>query len=1291
MAIGLLMVAGWAVVRRHEVARVVLVVAARLAGYELRIGDLRLDRNDATLSDVHVSRDGAALLDARRVEVGYNLRDVLPGSAHRFGLKSITIDGPLITISRDSAGNYNVLPTPSQGAGPALPSAPNRVPLKFTFAIVDGSIEMHAPDADPGGRLLRIGELQARGEIDSANLSRYALTGAFLTASREPFRVNGSVDVTRGFAIHDARAARIPLRELADFFITTRDASVLSGSGTNLDARLYALGVTDLFGGDYHASVSVEAAGVSVALSLMARPIENLNGHVDVIDDAFFARHFSATVANSHFSTTGSIYDFSQPKIQLSVDGEGDLKDLREAFAFAKTQPLSGATTLHVGLSGSLLDPFIAIHASAPGATYANIPFHDMHASVAINHGLIAFLPLRASYGAAGVTVFGSLDTNSPAVVSNLVVHLSAPADRLPYLGELLGNERVVGDAILTGSDLRLHARGAFASVLGIDRLGALAIADPNGTAAIAPFRVHAGRGDFDGGYALDRPDDTSAFWAYVSDLPLHAPAVQEFPGLKLPSVPPIDARLTDAQIAGTGSGRNVAVGGAMNASGADIAGVRFDRLRAGFAGTLAGAEITSLSASGPWGSFDGRGSFSTQALVALGTFNGSLDGLEPFLGGIAAHGAVAGTAAVALQNGSVVVQAQDLALHGASIHGIPITHVNGTMSIKDGLLRVYSGHARTAGGDVVVAGTYATAPGVPKGPGLAIVASGLDGGQLHGLGLPLSAGRLSSAGTLLPGAPLPAYDGTFALQHGRAAGIPIAGTGVLAMAGSGVKLGSGVVGLGGSYAFLNGTIGALTSAAPAYRLQAKIPAADVAGSLHALHLPNYETQGTFSADLAVSGRGLDPHVRGPIVVGGGDVNGLSFVDGRATIAAGGGAVSATNGGVLFATTFTQFDAVSDTGRAAIRVAAPAADLSDFNNFFDTGDTLDGSGSIAFHADVAHDSVRTGGSVDIAKFRYRNLPIGDTRAQWSSASSALTGTLSVGGEHGRLDAGGSIGIVPAKSWQSTVIGSRYDLSATMSNLDLSLWIAAFGFPQVPITGRANGEARIDGRYPNLSIRGSTSVLNGTFGRLPIDSFELSGHSNGQRVTIDGGSLAAPGLQATASGSFGLRADAPLDLRVHAASDDLPMLMSQFTHAQPDVVGNAEMTVAVGGTLRAPSVSGAFDAEKLSYRGLIVDSVFGQLRLKGSTLELSNAGAELGGGQVTLAGGLPLQLDPFGVGPAERALNFDVQVAGVNPDVLSPVLGNGTKMGGEVDGHFGLDGTVGNPRVFGNLGLTKGSY
>ena len=127
LAIGLLMVVGWAVVRRHEVVRALLQAGARLAGYGLELGDLRVAGDGMTIAGLRLSRDGKPLLDARRIDVRDNSRELLPGSSHRFGLKSIDVDEPVVTISRDAEGNFN-LPVPAAGnAGPSLP----RLPIAF--------------------------------------------------------------------------------------------------------------------------------------------------------------------------------------------------------------------------------------------------------------------------------------------------------------------------------------------------------------------------------------------------------------------------------------------------------------------------------------------------------------------------------------------------------------------------------------------------------------------------------------------------------------------------------------------------------------------------------------------------------------------------------------------------------------------------------------------------------------------------------------------------------------------------------------------------------------------------------------------------------------------------------------------------------------------------------------------------------------------------------------------------------------------------------------------------------
>ena len=58
-------------------------------------------------------------------------------------------------------------------------------------------------------------------------------------------------------------------------------------------------------------------------------------------------------------------------------------------------------------------------------------------------------------------------------------------------------------------------------------------------------------------------------------------------------------------------------------------------------------------------------------------------------------------------------------------------------------------------------------------------------------------------------------------------------------------------------------------------------------------------------------------------------------------------------------------------------------------------------------------------------------------------------------------------------------------------------------------------------------------------------------------------LAAPGIAATASGSIGLRSNDPLNVAIHASTDDLPTFITQVSGApRVPVTGTFETTVQV---------------------------------------------------------------------------------------------------------------------------------
>jgi hypothetical protein len=242
-------------------------------------------------------------------------------------------------------------------------------------------------------------------------------------------------------------------------------------------------------------------------------------------------------------------------------------------------------------------------------------------------------------------------------------------------------------------------------------------------------------------------------------------------PGVNIPELPPIDAHIAEANIAGTGSAHNVVIGGSAYMAPANIVGVPFYSISARFAGPFAAAKMSAVHADGPWGAFDGNGTFGTSAIVARGNYSGTLQGLHNFLGNFPAQGGISGPMAIAISQGKIYVQAQNAQLSNATIHGVPVKSITGTMEFANNVLRVYSAQARAAGGTVVAAGTFATAK-TPQRTRMSIATTQLDAATLHrAFGVPLSSGALRAVGAVTPGGAIPNLDAGVVLTHGSAAG----------------------------------------------------------------------------------------------------------------------------------------------------------------------------------------------------------------------------------------------------------------------------------------------------------------------------------------------------------------------------------------------------------------------------------------------------------------------------------------------------------------------------------------
>jgi autotransporter translocation and assembly factor TamB len=1248
-----------------------------------QIAHVEIGGGQILLRGLHITKNGDPLLDVQTIRVEYSLRDLLPGSSHRFGLRAIEIDRPVFTFERYADGSYNL------ALGGAAPQPPplrfDQVPLAFTLRVHDGAIALRAPHAlDPQARKIDVRDLQLDATVNTATRTHYLLTGSFAAA---PFSVRGTIDATRGYAMHRVQVAALAIRPIANFFINSHAAEVLAGTARGVDMRIYALDVEPEAPVDYHLSGRASIVDASMHLVGLALPVRQLNATLQLVDDQLFFNDLRGDVAGLTMTGLGSIFNLpAYPQFRIGITGRGDLASLRTLFVFAKDQPLAGAARIGIAVDGGLegAGPRIRATVDAPRMSYHDIVFSNLNANVGYYNSTVFFMPLQAHAQGSTFTIRGAMEIGDTSTVTRVGLHVTAPADALPYAGALLGSEPLVGDFLLDGKDLNFYGYGALQSARSPMRMAAVVHAGRGGVLDVAPLWIDTERGRFYAGYHLDRTRDTSSFWIRVRHFVLRTPAHTSFLAVAMPEMPPFDGTIENVAVRGGGpSGVHTLVAGTAGLRATTIAGVRLNRVRANFAGTLANAVIDPIEANGPWGTMRGRGALSLNSLAVRGHYAGTLQGLRQFLNGTPASGSIDGTAALAIGSQGIIVQAENLRLRNASIQGLPISQATGTLAIQNGALVVKSARATVASGAVVAAGSFDR--------GIALVASHLNAAQLRTLGLPLDAGTVDAQGTLAQGAPLPSFDGGVALADGRVQHFAVAGSSLIALHGNGVRLDHTVGGMNNIYALASGSLTGLTSGAPVYDMHAKVPAGDLTTVVNGLGIPAHFAEGTFNADVSLGGAGLEPKISGPVGVPVGSVNGLFFTDAGGVIGASGHGVAVQDGGVTVATTRLAFNAAENPDTSALQVRTSNANLADFNNFFNTGDTLGGTGPVRFDVVSEAHRLSSNGALDITDLRYRNLPIGTTVASWSSARNVLQGSLNVTGEQGTLHSHGSIAVALQPTLFRTLRASNYALAAKLNDVDLSTWIAALGAPQVPVTGRIDANATVTGRWPNPHFNGNAELDNGTIWRFPIDKFTATVATHGQRISLDSASLAAPGITAQAYGSMGFSLEQPLQFTLHAASSDLPRLAAELWRMQLPVTGSFESTLTLGGTPSNPTVNATLDGTKAVVYGLNIPSLHGSVSLERHNAILHDASITLPKGELAIEGSVPVQLNPIALGPPKAPLSFQVTAKDIDPSAFNAMLGNDTELGGIIAGDLAVSGTVAEPQISGNFGISKGTF
>ena len=1255
-------------------------------GDRVSIGSLDLGTSRVAVRDLVVERGGDPLFAAERIDARYDLHALLFGGGRRYGLSSLTLLRPRLTVVRHEDGSFNL---PLHGtAGPGAPggASPAGSALAFVATIHDGSVALvDRFRVIPAARELSASGLEVRADVDAARRSTYAGTGRIAGDPGQGFAFAGRIGAD-GFALHHLRAARVELAPIVNYFINTHSAEVVGGVARDLDVRAYALGRP---GEDpaYHLAGSAAIADGAMHVPGLVVDATAMHGRLDAYDGGLAAPRLDARLGKLAVTLAGGLFDWRAPAFRLGLRSSADLSDVRGLFRFSRRLPLAGPVALSTLLEGPVGAPLVATRLDAPALRYGRFPVTGAAGRALYYASEVDVVGARGTYGGLAVNADGAIALGAPEPVTRLVVSARGPAANVPYVAQLAPGATLEADGLLAGTGIRFDARGAVAGTGPGVRVSGLLHVDPDGDGAIGPLAAVRGDGGRLGGTLyLERRRNRSGFWLDARDYPYAAPGgPARLPGIDL-AAPAFAGRL-DGELAGVGPPSAFRLAGRVRVRGLRAGGVTIDDVTGVVAGAFGNVRLGAVAAGGPWGTFRGSGSYTAGRLALDGRYAGSFERLRAFTGDLGGAGAIAGPVALEIDPARTLVQARDEASGGATVAGVPVDAISGTLSVGAGPpgsrdLRVYAATARVAGGDLSAAGSLA------PGSGIGVSLAGADLGRTRAFG-GIRSGHASAIGTVSDVRGASRFAGGVAVEGSGISGVPLDANGD-------VTLGPGRLGFaatdavaGPAVAALHGSVARFGRRDPVYDVTVRF--SDVAlASVARLVAPNRrDVAGTVGGDLRVRGAFPELAVAGTLAVPEGTLGGLAFSDASASVAFDRNGLRARGGRVTVGTTRTAFDGSYSGDETALRVTAPHVDLSDFNDLFDAGDTLGGRGRVAFAFAQRGKSTHTDADVAIAALRYRRFDLGDARATWNSRGRSVVGTADFGGPSGTLALAGTLVLPRGAPRDQIVARSRFDGRADLAGLDLGVWLPALGY-QVPIDGRVDAHATIAGLLRDPAVSTTATLRDGSIGKFPVDRFSVTATSTFDRTTISALELDLPSVTVAGSGSFGLADRAPVSLAVHARSPNLGALSTRLLGASSPLTGSAGVDLTVDGTRANPRLSGTAFVQAASLHGVAFPQARAAFSVRGRDVVLRDARIDFATGSLALDGSVPFEIAPFALGPAGATVGLTMTASDVELADFAPLLPAGSQLRGRLDGRVAVGGTAGAPRLAGQLTLAGAS-
>lgn len=208
---------------------------------------------------------------------------------------------------------------------------------------------------------------------------------------------------------------------------------------------------------------------------------------------------------------------------------------------------------------------------------------------------------------------------------------------------------------------------------------------------------------------------------------------------------------------------------------------------------------------------------------------------------------------------------------------------------------------------------------------------------------------------------------------------------------------------------------------------------------------------------------------------------------------------------------------------------------------------------------------------------------------------------------------------------------------------------------VPLTGTVGFDGSIWGTVDNVSAKGKVTATNVQYDNVVVDQASADVTYGQNQVNVDHLTAQSAGGTLTADGTY------RIDTGDYAAQGTVRQLsLEQVPQMPVSIVGTVDADWAVTGNSKTKAVTaeGHVSGTGISYQGLNVDTLVGDVTYQDGLVTLQNGTASVGNGKVTASG-------TYDIGAASPDISFtatDIPLSLFQPYVAVPVSGAVTAAG-----------------------------